>query len=234
MKTLQGVLFDKDGTILSFNDIWGAWCEKVVAQLAPADQALQHRLSKAVGYNPDTHQFEPGALVVSASADETNDIWAQMLNQSPEHIEQIGLAALDDLPVSPVTDLNAVFTALRSAGLTLGVATNDYEAVAHRHLSSLGVDHHFDFICGFDSGFGSKPGPGMIRAFSSETNCQIERVAMVGDSTHDLHAGRAAGAGLLVAVLTGPASETDLSTDAHMVLNDISELPHTLQQRGLI
>ncbi len=234
MEKLQGILFDKDGTILSFNEVWGTWCERVVRQLAPDNTELQRRLSQAVGFNLDTQSFKSGGAVVSASADETNAIWAEMVDLSAAQIEQIGLSAVDNLPLAPVTDLNNVFTELKSAGLTLGVATNDYEAVAHQHLEALSVSRYFDFVCGFDSGFGSKPAPGMIEAFIDHMQCPSNHIAMVGDSTHDLHAGSAAGAGLLVAVLTGPASAEDLANDAHLVLPDISALPDALQQRGLI
>ena len=47
---------------------------------------------------------------------------------------------------------------------------------------------------------------------------------MVGDSLHDLHAGRAAGM-RTVAVLTGIATAPDLTPHADAVLPDISALP---------
>ena len=50
------------------------------------------------------------------------------------------------------------------------------------------------------------------------------RVVMVGDSTHDLIAGRAAGM-QTVGVLTGPASRADLGKLADAVLPDIGHLP---------
>ena len=51
---------------------------------------------------------------------------------------------------------------------------------------------------------------------------------MVGDSLHDIDAGIAAGAGLTVGVLTGPATEVDLSVRADIVIKDIRELPEIL------
>jgi phosphoglycolate phosphatase len=50
-------------------------------------------------------------------------------------------------------------------------------------------------------------------------------VAVVGDSLHDLHMARAAGAGLAVGVLTGPATRTDLEDHADVVMGSIAELP---------
>jgi phosphoglycolate phosphatase len=50
---------------------------------------------------------------------------------------------------------------------------------------------------------------------------------MVGDSRHDLAAGRAAGMHT-VAVLTGPARDEDLRPFADVVLPDIGHLPEWL------
>ncbi len=50
---------------------------------------------------------------------------------------------------------------------------------------------------------------------------------MVGDSTHDLVAGRAAGM-LAIGVLTGMAARSDLDPYADLVLNDIGEIPALL------
>ena len=50
-------------------------------------------------------------------------------------------------------------------------------------------------------------------------------VAMVGDSSHDLEAGRNAGVGLNVGVLTGPAKHQDIKHLADVILPDISALP---------
>lgn len=223
---IKAVLFDKDGTLFSFSETWGVWCQRVVAELAPNDQSLQQTLAQAVGFDMQSQTFTPGSVVVNASGDETAHRWAQWLpDHSIEQIEQTGLRVLDDLPLAPVTDLPQLFASLKQAGLMLGLATNDYESAAHTHLAQLQVTEHFDFICGFDSGFGSKPEPGMIHAFCRHAEVPAQQVAMVGDSTHDLHAGRAAQVGLNVGVLTGPAVREDLIEFADVVVEDISEIP---------
>jgi phosphoglycolate phosphatase len=108
--------------------------------------------------------------------------------------------------------------------LRLGVATNDSEAPARLHLAAHGITECFDFIAGYDSGHGAKPGPGMCLAFAAACGLDPWRVAMVGDSRHDLQAGRAAGM-RTVAVLTGIAGAGDLAPLADMVLPDIGALP---------
>ena len=50
---------------------------------------------------------------------------------------------------------------------------------------------------------------------------------MVGDSTHDLDAGKAAGM-VTIGVLTGPAPREELAPFADVVLDSIAEIPSWL------
>jgi phosphoglycolate phosphatase len=82
----------------------------------------------------------------------------------------------------------------------------------------------FAFVAGFDSGHGAKPEPGMLAAFCAATCIPAAECAMIGDSTHDLDSGRAAGM-VTVAVLTGIADHADLAPHADVVLESIGALP---------
>lgn len=235
MAKISGVLFDKDGTLFDFNAVWRVWIERVIGELGDGDPQLVQELAEVAGYNLQEGRFIPGSLIVSGAATETNQAWADLLPAyTVAEVEQVGLGYLNNLPLAPVTDLPALFSQLRSAGTALGIATNDYEHAANDQLNQAGVADFFDFICGFDSGYGAKPEPGMINAFCRKTSLSARRVAMVGDSTHDLLAGRAAGAGLLVGVLTGPAEIAELQELADVVLPDISYLPEFLTAQALL
>ena len=63
----------------------------------------------------------------------------------------------------------------------------------------------------------------MCLAFARQLGLDPSRVAMVGDSRHDLEAGRAAGM-RVVAVLTGIARREDLEPHADVVLADIGAI----------
>ena len=113
-------------------------------------------------------------------------------------------------------------------GLIIGIATNDAEFPARKHLSRSGVEDVFDFIAGFDSGYGGKPAAGQLLGFCNQEGLQPTECVMVGDSTHDLKAGRAAGM-TCVGVLTGPACKEELAPYADVILNSIAYLPDWLQ-----
>jgi phosphoglycolate phosphatase len=137
--------------------------------------------------------------------------------------------AAQTVPQLEAVPLAPLFARLRAAGLRLGVATNDHEQTARRHLSAH--LHSLDYIAGFDSGHGGKPGPGMLLAFARACDLAPGQVMMVGDSRHDLIAGRAAGM-VTLAVLTGVAGPEDLSPLADALRPDIGHLPALLGLPG--
>ena len=114
-------------------------------------------------------------------------------------------------------------------GLRLGVATNDSEASARRQIEALRLGPAMEFVAGYDSGHGSKPAPGMILAFARHIGVAPSRIAMVGDTLHDLHCAKAAGA-IGIAVLTGPAGRATLAPHADQVVEDITALPELLSK----
>ena len=91
-----------------------------------------------------------------------------------------------------------------------------------------GICDLFDFVAGFDSGHGVKPSANPLLAFGKAVDLPMQNVAMVGDSTHDLCAGRAAGVGMTIGVLTGAAIAEDIEPCADLILDNISAIPENL------
>lgn len=224
---IDGLLFDKDGTLFDFRVSWGRWAGDFLTRIA-RDAGHAERLGRAIGFDPATASFAPDSPVIAATA---ADIAAALAPELPgvtvaELTDRIDASAAQ-APMSEAVPLRPLLTGLRGRGLRLGVATNDSEVPARKHLANHGITDCFDFIAGYDSGHGAKPGPGMCLAFARVTGLAPERVAMVGDSRHDLEAGRAAGM-RTVAVLTGVARREDLAPHADVVLADIGAIPDWL------
>lgn len=226
---IKGILFDKDGTIFDFQRTWGWWFDQVVSELSEGSAEMKAKLAESCGYNLAEERFIVGSIIVVATASELNEALANCLpNKTADDIDAVALRYLADLPNFPVCDLRPLLQSMRDGGIVLGLATNDYEAGAEQQLNRAGIRDLFDFVCGYDSGFGGKPGPGMIQGFCEKTGLTPDQVAVVGDSVHDLEAGHAAGVKLTVGVLTGPAVAAELQPFADLVLTDISELPQFL------
>jgi phosphoglycolate phosphatase len=221
---IQAVIVDKDGPLFDFRKSWGAWTASVLARVAP-DTATAAHLARLLGFDPVGVDFAPTSPVIGSTTLEV----AQLIHENLPGSTYDALATLlttlaAEAPMVPAVDLPAVLGALKSRGLVLGLATNDTELPARAHLSRAGILPLFDFIAGCDSGWGGKPAPGQLLAFSTAHNLDPTRVAMVGDIRHDLHAARAAGM-KAVAVLTGIATAAALAPDADVVLHTIADLP---------
>ena len=221
---IDGIVFDKDGTLFDFRQSWSGWVHGVLAELA-TDPDHAAALAGALRFDPATGDFFADSPVIAASTAEIADVLLPVLPamthaQLEGHLNRLAGSA-DMMPAVP---LRPLLLALRGRGLRLGVATNDVEASARAHLLAQDVAELFDLVAGYDSGHGAKPGPGMLLAFATQTGLDPARVLMVGDSLHDLMAGRAAGM-RPVAVLTGVALAAELAPMAEVVLPDIGALP---------
>jgi phosphoglycolate phosphatase len=226
MTAVRGIVFDKDGTLFDFQTTWAAVTGRMLAALAEGDADLEARLADAAGYDLGTRKLLPGSVIVAATVVESADALISAMPRGTDRgrVIDIRLRLAETAPQVEAVPLVPFFDGLRARGLALGVATNDGEAPARVHLDRAGVLGHVNFLAGYDSGHGAKPAPGQLRAFCAATGLPPEAVLMVGDSLHDLTAGRAAGM-RTVGVLTGLASAADLAGEATVVLDHIGHLP---------
>ncbi len=221
---IKGILFDKDGTLFDYNATWGAWTMGMLESEAQGDTVKLHALADVLGYDLENKLFYPESIVIASTVEELADaVLSVVPGERSAVIERMNAAACDAPQVEPVP-LQPLLILLKESGIKLGVATNDSEVPARAHLQRAGVEGFFDFIAGYDSGFGGKPASGQMLGFLEATGLNADQCLMVGDSLHDIHAGHAAGM-RTVGVLTGPASRSDLSPFADVVLNTIGELP---------
>jgi phosphoglycolate phosphatase len=230
-RAVEAVLFDKDGTLFDFGGTWDRWGAEVMAELSGGDLERARALAASVRYDLVAQRFLPDSPVIAGTNRETAQCLLPALpGWSLPELELRLLAHAAAAPLVEAVALVPFLAALSARDLDLGVMTNDHEAVARAHLAEVGVVNMFDFIAGADSGYGAKPAPEPLLAFCRTVDVAPERAVMVGDSTHDLAAGRAAGM-LCVGVLTGPASRADLAPLADAVLPDVGHLPDWLDGR---
>ena len=233
---VKGIVFDKDGTLFDFNATWGAWTLGFLQREFEGDLEKVSRAAEALGYDVSAQSFTKDSVVIANTANEIADTLIAALGEAPgrrskpEMIRRMNEEAAKCQQV-PAADLKRFVADLIDRGLRVGVATNDAEIPARSHLGAHGVADLFEYIVGYDSGYGAKPEPGQLLGFCAQTGLAPEECVMVGDSTHDLFAGKAAGF-LTIGVLTGLAEEHDLAPHADAVLTSIAELPRWLDQNA--
>lgn len=226
---INAILFDKDGTLFDFYHTWGELTEQAALMVAGGDAKKARFLLENSGKDPATGRYAPSSPIASGSNREIVEVWCGLLDigNVDEHYDRVHVMFLEHQKtgIAPVVDLELFFGRLKGRGLRLGVATMDSEEAARAAMKRLRAEALLDFICGFDTGHGTKPGGGMVDAFSRETGIAPAQLAVVGDSPHDMHMARAGKAGRAIGVLTGVSpKEALLEAGAHEVIASIAEL----------
>ena len=226
---VTAVLFDKDGTLFDFSASWSAWAAQVLQHLSDGDPARATDMAQAIRFDPERGEFQPDSPVIAGTMDEPVRLLAPLLPDgwSADRLKAYLFRSAAQAAMVPPVPLAPLMQQLRGRNLVLGVATNDAESIARDHLARAGILSQFAHVLGYDSGFTPKPAPDMLLGFAQFAGLNPAHVVMVGDSTHDLVAGRAAGM-QTVAVLTGMAGRADLAPYADIVLPDIGHLPQAL------
>jgi phosphoglycolate phosphatase len=108
--------------------------------------------------------------------------------------------------------------------LPMAVITNKARELSEPLLARLGINKYFNFVIGADNGLPLKPAPDSILKILSEVGVAKERAAIVGDSTTDVRAGKAAGI-MTCSVTYGFRSEEELrKAGPDYIIHTLSEL----------
>ncbi|HXG26767.1 MAG TPA: HAD family hydrolase [Candidatus Binatia bacterium] len=226
------IVFDKDGTLIEFHLMWGGWVDDLAHKLeASTGLRLRDGLDELLGVDPGTGMVRWNGLLAATPMARIRDAVEAYVAAAGAGAELAGAAmsrawtAPDPVALArPVTDLAALFARLRRRVGTFAVATSDDRGPTERTLASLGIAGELAAVACADDGIPNKPAPDPVLRICSTLGIPPERTAVVGDSPADLAMGRAAGAGRVIAVLTGVGDAATLGPLADVVLPSIEDL----------
>ncbi len=228
---IAGILFDKDGTLIDFEKSWTPVIQQLSLTAAGGDKELAARLMTVGGMDIESGKVIADSLFAAGNTVEIAEAFATEGAVIP--YEQM-VVDMDDFFAGayefavPVTDLASFFARLKARGLKLGIASSDNERAIRGLSRHLGFEQYLDYVCGYDSGHGAKPEPGMALGFCDATGLAPGEVMMVGDNAHDMEMARRAALGMRVGVLTGTGNAASLGAIAHHVVDDITRLENLL------
>jgi pyrophosphatase PpaX len=189
---LSTVLFDLDGTLIDSIEL--------------IRQSLHHTLVKHRGQSPPADSWFKGLgtplrTQFRAFTSDPAEIEAMFVTYQ-EHNRLHHDALLKEYPGA----LKAVLS-LKSRGLKLGIVTSKLKIVAERGLARCGYDGVFDVLVASDDVTKHKPDPTPVLHALKLLGEQAGTAMYVGDSPHDITAGRSAGV-RTAAALWGPFSRS--------------------------
>ena len=175
---MQGILFDKDGTLIDFDATWGPVLRDLARDLTHGDEGAAQAMLVAGGLDPVSGAFRAGSPIAVGTSLDIARLWyptidgrtlAAMVARFDAFFHEAGLRNVVLLP-----GVEATLTALADEGMPMGIATNDGTAGARAALEALGLDRFFDHIFGYDSVARPKPEPDMVHAFAAATGLTPE------------------------------------------------------------
>jgi phosphoglycolate phosphatase len=232
LEGIDFVVFDKDGTLIDFGAMWGAWALELGDRLDGATRRpVSGDVFAAIGFDPASGVVRAGAPLAVATMAEIRETVAAVVRRWCPSIaaarRAVETAWFEPDPVAaaqPLGDLGALFASLGAAGCRIAIATTDDRAPTDATLRALGVREHVMALVCADDEIGLKPDPAVLYALCQVARVPPERTAVVGDAPADLAMGRAAGAGRVIGVLSGVGTRDELAPLADALLGSVAEL----------
>lgn len=226
------IIFDKDGTLIEFDLMWGAWVDALARRLeVAAELPLRQGLYPLLGVDPATGLVHAHGLMAATPMSRIREVVEAFVAEAGAGPATAAVAvdaawhAPDPVALAqPVTDLPALLQRLRARVGTFAVATSDDRSPTMRTLAALGIEGEMAALACADDGFPTKPAPDPVLRLCRTLGIDPGRTAVVGDSPADLRMGRAAGAARVIGVLTGVGDRAGLAPLADVVLGSIADL----------
>jgi len=202
---VDAVLFDLDGTLVDTTDLIIASHEHTLTQhfrgeQLPARREIILNLGRSL----------PETLREYAAADEAADA-GEAAEQMLRTYRDYQLANHDRM-IRPFERVRDTLEELTRRGYLLGVVTSKLEVNARLALAMYDLGGLLSFGVFHDDTDVHKPDPAPLLLAAQKKSLDASRTAYVGDSIHDMAAGRAAGM-RTVAALWGPFPREDLEKE---------------------
>ena len=80
--TLQGILFDKDGTLIDFDATWGPAAYEVMRHMSAGDGAKFEALVAVCEYELEERRFRSSSPLLAGSSASYGPLWAAALGRA--------------------------------------------------------------------------------------------------------------------------------------------------------
>jgi phosphoglycolate phosphatase-like HAD superfamily hydrolase len=228
---IELVVFDKDGTLIDFQSMWGGWVRTLAEDLTRSTGfEVTGLLFDLLGVDRSTGLVHSHGLLAATPMARIREVVVDALasvglgQAAAEAAVGAAWRAPDPVELAhPLTDLAELFGALEERGITIAIATSDDREPTERTLAALGIgDRVAGLVCA-DDGLLVKPAPDGVLHLCAAVRIAPDQTAVVGDSPLDLAMGHAAGVQRVVGVLTGVGDRASLAS-ADVVLESVADL----------
>lgn len=233
MQQTQAILFDLDGTLIDTTEL-------IFCCFAHAWQevcGIRHSREKILATFGIPLRVAMQKLLAIPATDSLDSNHSSLETANHEVVEQLlatyrafNLANHDAL-TRRFDNTEQVVSTLRLRGYRIGVVTSKGRELALRGLQLCALDALIDQAIFMEDTLRHKPDPEPIHAALEKLQIKPSAAVYVGDSIHDIVAGRAAGVKTLAAAW-GPMPRAELeSQHPDLMLESIADLLHIFECR---
>jgi phosphoglycolate phosphatase len=234
----QAIIFDKDGTLIDFDVMWGGWAVYLAEQLHQASGLDVHGpLCLAFGYDEETRKVLAHGKLAAFPMAELRQLTVDVMQSLGLHVavaerivEECWCIPDPVLLAKPLTDLRDLFYKLQTEKIKIAIATADDRAPTQAMIEVFDIEEYIATMVCADDGIPSKPQPDMVLEICERIKVNPSKVMVIGDTVSDLKMARASGAGLCVGVLSGVSNARDLAQYADVLIESIDELHVYIQE----
>jgi len=228
----QAIIFDKDGTLIDFDAMWGGWVVYLAGQLREVSGLdVREALCLAMGYDEANKKVLAHGMMAASPMSKLYQLTVEVMQAqglSSEKAEQVvkdGWCIPDPvISAKQFTDTRDLFYKLANLKLKIGIATSDDRAPTQAMIEAFDIEEYISTMVCADDGIPAKPAPDMVTTICQRMNVDPSKVIVIGDTTSDLKMARAAGAGLGIGVLSGVSSAKDLIPYANVIIDSVDDL----------
>lgn len=213
LSSLQAAIVDLDGTLVDTLGDFTVALNATLAELGLPPLA-RDAIERMVGKGSE-HLIRSALHAVGAHADRFRDAWAAY----QRHYDATNGRHADVYP-GAVDGLQR----LRDAGLKLACVTNKPGRFATDLLAAKGLAGFFEVVFGGDAFEHKKPHPQPLLMACQALGCELARTLMVGDSSNDAQAARAAGCPVVLVTYGYNHGEPVTAVDADGWVDSLARL----------
>lgn len=238
---IKAIIFDKDGTLFHYGDVWGTVISDSIKRGIPAKHLSEEKLDKCVsdleritGVDRYGTSYKDGLLFRhKRKLGVVLKLLGVVIKYRMRPIKAFkafaSIGANPDCGLEEKLasyDFSKTIEAIEEChkkGYILGVVTHDKTNSASRFMKWIDPNGRISFIASGDGEFEKKPHPEAAHKFMDLFGLAANELCIVGDSITDMIFASNAKAGRKVALLSGSGDEKRLKKLSDVLYKDITE-----------
>ena len=228
----QAVIFDKDGTLIDFDFMWGTWTLQLAERLqSVTNQDAREALCASYGYDIARRKILPDGKLTCTPMWRLREMMIEVSQslglshvQAQYAVEEAWFVPDPVTLAKPFTNVHKLFTNIQRRGIKIAIATTDDRGPTEAMLRAFGVIELVDTMVCADDGVQAKPAPDMVTTVCARINVDPRKVVVVGDTVADMQMARSANAGFVIGVLSGVGLLQHLTPLADILLDTVDTL----------